>query len=296
MRYRVRHITEYKYVTPVSLCYNVAHLLPRDTLTQRCLKSSIQVHPEPISQQERTDYFGNKSFYFSVQDAHKKLVIDVVSELKIATNIVLPNLNQGPTCKEYLDLLAVSKSPDFLESREFLLDSPMIRASASLADYAREVFQDDEPLLLALRKFTTKIFTEFKFDPNVTTVATPLDQVLKLKGGVCQDFAHLAIGCLRSLGFPTRYMSGYLETLPPPGKEKLIGADASHAWFSVFLPDLGWVEFDPTNDVMPTTQHLVTAWGRDYSDVTPLQGVIFDGGEGQTLSVSVDVQRLAALN
>lgn len=292
MMYRVRHITEYKYVTPVSLCYNVAHLMPRDTQLQTCLKSSIKVKPEPISQQERVDYFGNKTFYFSVQDAHKKLVIDVVSELNIAAGIVLPDLTQGPTCKEYLDLIRVSKDPDFLEAREFLLDSPMIRSSKSLADYARDVFQDDVPLLMALRHFTSKIFTEFTFDPNVTTVATPLDQVLKLKGGVCQDFAHLAIGCLRSLGFPTRYMSGYLETLPPPGEEKLIGADASHAWFSVFLPNIGWVEFDPTNDVMPTTQHLVTAWGRDYSDVTPLQGVIFDGGEGQTLSVSVDVQRI----
>jgi len=254
------------------------------------------VKPEPISQQERVDYFGNKTFYFSVQDAHKKLVIDVVSELNIAAGIVLPDLTQGPTCKEYLDLIRVSKDPDFLEAREFLLDSPMIRSSKSLADYARGVFQGDVPLLMALRHFTSKIFTEFTFDPNVTTVATPLDQVLKLKGGVCQDFAHLAIGCLRSLGFPTRYMSGYLETLPPPGEEKLIGADASHAWFSVFLPNIGWVEFDPTNDVMPTTQHLVTAWGRDYSDVTPLQGVIFDGGEGQTLSVSVDVQRIGSVS
>ncbi|WP_191600793.1 transglutaminase family protein [Marinomonas algicola] len=294
MKYRVRHLTEYKYVTPVSLCYNVAHLMPRDTLTQQCLKSSIQITPEPISQQERKDYFGNKSFYFSVQDAHKKLLIDVVSELDIATNVVLPILTQGPTCKEYLEQIITSQDPDFLEAREFLLDSPMIRASEPLAAYAREVFQDDVPLLQALRNFTNKIFTEFKFDPNVTTVATPLDQVLKLKSGVCQDFAHLAIGCLRSLGFPTRYVSGYLETLPPPGEDKLIGADASHAWFAVFLPDLGWVEFDPTNDVMPTTQHLVTAWGRDYSDVTPLQGVIFDGGEGQFLSVSVDVQRLAS--
>ncbi len=292
MIYRVRHITEYKYVSPVSLCYNVAHLMPRDTQMQTCLTSSIKVKPEPISQQERIDYFGNKSFYFSVQDAHKKLVIDVVSELNISTNIVLPDLTQGLTCREYLDLICVSNDPDFLEAREFLLDSPMIRSSQELADYAKDVFQDDVPLLMALRQFTSKIFTEFKFDPNVTTVATPLDQVLKLKGGVCQDFAHLAIGCLRSLGFPTRYMSGYLETLPPPGEEKLIGADASHAWFSVFVPNIGWVEFDPTNDVMPTTQHLVTAWGRDYSDVTPLQGVIFDGGEGQTLSVSVDVQRL----
>ena len=189
-------------------------------------------------------------------------------------------------------MLAQSSEGDILEAREYLLDSPMIKAFPELKDYAKALFQDERPLLSAVRELTSKIFNEFKYDANSTTVATPLDEVLENRHGVCQDFAHLAIGCLRALGFPARYVSGYLETLPAPGEVKLVGADASHAWFAVFSPGEGWFEFDPTNDIMPAEQHITTAWGRDYSDVTPLRGVIFDGGDSQQLSVSVDVRRI----
>lgn len=293
MRYRVRHITEYTYGAPVSLCYNMAHLLPRDTRNQRCLHQKIQINPPPVYQNDGEDYFGNQTFYFSIQEAHKKLVIDVTTDFEIASLNVLEWQAQSTlSCGELRAMLNAPNTPELRMAKEYLLDSPQIRRSEDLKAYAQSTFADDEPVLQAAMAFTHKIFSEFKFDPSTTTVATPLEQVLKQRSGVCQDFAHLAIGCLRSVGIPARYMSGYLETLPPPGQEKLVGADASHAWFAVFTTDFGWVEFDPTNDLMPNEQHIVTAWGRDYSDVTPLQGVIFEGGGSQQLAVSVDVRRV----
>lgn len=292
MRYRVRHITEYTYGAPVSLCYNMAHLLPRDTGNQFCLNQKIQINPPPVYKTEGVDYFGNQTFYFSIQEAHKKLVIDVSTDFDITPlNFREQDINNAITCGELRRLLATPNTSELRMAKEYLLDSPQINRSAELKEYAESTFSNESSVLKAALAFTHKIFTEFKFDPNTTTVATPLEQVLKQRSGVCQDFAHLAIGCLRSVGIPARYMSGYLETLPPPGQEKLVGADASHAWFAVFTPEFGWVEFDPTNDIMPSEQHIVTAWGRDYSDVTPLQGVIFEGGGSQQLAVSVDVRR-----
>jgi transglutaminase-like putative cysteine protease len=271
----------------------MAHLLPRDTRNQRCIHQKVQINPPPVYQKEGEDYFGNQTFYFSIQEAHKKLVIDVSTDFEIVPlNILEEQKYHAMTCGELRNLLDVPTTPELRMAKEYLLDSPQISNSSELKDYADSTFSDDKSVFQAALAFTHKIFTEFTFDPNTTTVATPLEQVLEQRSGVCQDFAHLAIGCLRSVGIPARYMSGYLETLPPPGQEKLIGADASHAWFSIFIPDLGWIEFDPTNDIVPNEQHIVTAWGRDYSDVTPLQGVIFEGGGSQQLDVSVDVKRL----
>jgi len=271
----------------------MAHLLPRETEHQRCLNQKVRIYPLPVYQNENTDYFGNQTFYFSIQEAHKKLEIDVTCDFDI-TPIDL-DAYRAKSITSCGQLRALMQSPsteaEYL-AKEYLLDSPQIRRSEDLKNYAKEVFSDEKNALKATLEFTHKLFSEFTFDPNTTTVATPLEQVLEQRSGVCQDFAHLAIGCLRSVGLPARYMSGYLETLPPPGQEKLIGVDASHAWFAIFLPELGWVEFDPTNDLMPSDQHIVTAWGRDYADVTPLQGVIFEGGGSQQMSVSVDVRRL----
>ncbi|MGX9419331.1 transglutaminase family protein [Vibrio sp. WJH972] len=293
MRYRVRHTTEYKYNAPVTLCYNMAHLLPRDTDNQRCTSHRINVSPTPIYQREGVDYYGNSTFYFSIQEPHSRLMIDVVSFFDIENTGYSELVNTHLlTCGQVRTMLAEAATPELRMVKEFVLDSAQIKLSESLADYAREVFSDDKPILKASLEFTQKIFNEFKFDPTATNVTTPPEQVLKEKRGVCQDFAHLAIGCIRSVGLPVRYMSGYIETIPPEGQVKLVGADASHAWFSVYVPDLGWVEFDPTNNIMPSDQHIVTAWGRDYADVTPLQGVIFDGGDSQVLSVSVDVARI----
>ncbi len=298
MIYRIRHITHYEYDKPVTLCYNRAYLLPRDTDYQTCLSSSIQVLPVPVQGQQRLDYFNNKAYYFSLEQPHQELQIDVTTEIRVHDEKYARerdlNLDFGTTCGQALIQLQQSKALDVLEAREFILDSPMVKTAAALREYARASFNRDRPLLSAVRELTHRIFTEFTYDPQSTNISTPLAEVLSNKRGVCQDFAHLAIGCLRSFGFPARYVSGYLETLPPPGQEKLVGSDASHAWFAVYSPGEGWFEFDPTNNNMPAENHITTAWGRDYGDVSPLKGVFFDGGKSQKLKVSVDVSRLQA--
>jgi transglutaminase-like putative cysteine protease len=171
---------------------------------------------------------------------------------------------------------------------QYLLDSPLVKASEELRAYAAPSFAAGRPLLEAVENLSHRIFDEFNFEPDFTDVTTPLSEVLKHRSGVCQDFAQVGVGCLRSLGLPGRYVSGYIETLPPPGEERMIGADASHAWMSVLLPGVGWVDFDPTNDQRRSERHIVVAHGRDFSDATPLKGVTYGGGQ-QSLSVKVDV-------
>lgn len=293
MRYRVRHVTEYQYSSAVTLCYNMTHLLPRNTAKQQCLSQRIQVSPTPIYQSAGEDYFGNETFYFSIQEPHQKLAIEVecyfdISEADLPNQLQLHDIS----CGELRRRLQQADTTELRMVKEYLLDSTHIKCAKVLRDYAAATFADEVPVLQAALDFTHKIFTEFTFDATATDVTTPAETVLKEKRGVCQDFAHFAIACIRSVGLPARYISGYLETLPPAGQEKLVGADASHAWFAIYVPELGWVEFDPTNDLMPNGQHIITAWGRDYADVSPLQGVIFDGGETHSLSVSVDVQRI----
>lgn len=294
MRYRIQHTTHYEYAVPVSLGYNRAHLLPRDTPGQRCVHSQVHIIPPPATAQQREDYFGNKTYHFSLEEAHTSLTVDVVSEVEVndVSQFTTFDLDIGVSCEQALAQLRQSTNEDDLMAREYVLDSPMVRTSQELADFARPLFEPNRTLLSAVRALTQKIHQEFVYDPASTTVSTPLTEVMALKRGVCQDFSHLAIGCLRSLGYPARYVSGYLETLPPPGQEKLVGTDASHAWFAVYSPGEGWFEFDPTNDNMPADQHIITAWGRDYSDVPPLRGVVFDGGGKQKIKVSVDVKRL----
>ncbi len=292
MIYRIRHITRYAYDNPVSQCYNKAHLLPRNTPSQRCLDTRISIAPQANWLREHQDYFGNRYCYFMLNEPHLSLEIDITSRIEVTPMQPENALDLGCSVEEARERISLALDSTTLDAREFLLDSAMIRASDALREYAKPSFTAERSLLSATRDLTRRIFEEFTYDPEFSTIATPLKEVLEHKRGVCQDFAHLAIGCLRSLGFPARYVSGYLETLPPPGEKKLIGADASHAWFAVYSPGDGWFEFDPTNNNMPTGQHIVTAWGRDYADVTPLQGVIFDGGGEQTLEVSVDVARV----
>ena len=298
MIYRVRHLTHYIYEKPVTLCYNKAYLLLRNTAYQTCLGSTIDISPLESNGQRRSDYFGNQSYYFSLEEPHTELIVDVRSEVQVHESKYSAALDLFPdldvSCNQALQLLKQSNDLSVINAREFVLDSPMIRASDSLREYAGSSFTCDRPLLTAVRELTHRIYDEFTYDPTSTSISTPLNEVLQKKRGVCQDFAHFAIGCLRSLGFPARYVSGYLETLPPPGQKKLEGSDASHAWFAVFVPGGGWFEFDPTNNSVPAEHHLTTAWGRDYGDVSPIKGVFFDGGDNQKLNVSVDVVRLEA--
>lgn len=293
MRYQVTHTTRYLYSESVSQCYSLAHLLPRNTAFQSCVKANIEVTPSPLEGINRTDYFGNQVYHYTVQAPHKVLVVTARSEIDMAEQRQNLSLDFGPSCQDVKALLP-ELSEQNIQAREFRLNSPLIKTSEELADYARESFADSRPFFSGVKELTERIYEDFKYDEKSTDVSTPLSEVMEHRSGVCQDFAHLAIGCLRSLGFCARYVSGYLETLPPPGTKRLVGADASHAWFSAYSPVDGWLDFDPTNNTITAEQHLTTAWGRDYSDVTPLKGTVFGGGSSHKLEVEVDVERLEA--
>ena len=292
MRYRVRHSTHYSYAARVTSCYNVAYVLPRDTRRQKCISSRVTVSPQPAIARSRTDYFGNQAYHFEIQRPHKELVITVESEIRVSQPGQGLNLDLGISYEQALNQIRDDRTKQTLNAREYLLDSPMIEVTNDLAEYAKPSFILDRPLKSCVADLTSRIFNDFTYDPDFTTIATPLAEVLEHRRGVCQDFAHLQVGCLRAVGIPAKYVSGYIETLPAPGEEKLVGADATHAWVAYFCPDEGWVEFDPTNDTAANNQHIVTALGRDYLDVTPVKGVIFGGGKNPQLSVSVEVARL----
>lgn len=291
MRFRVKHVTQYKYASRVTRCYNVANVIPRDTERQRCISNRITLSPTPAESRTRKDYFGNSAFHFEIQRPHTALTITALSEIEVSGNDHELKLDLGGSVEEAMEYLR-HESVEVVEAREYLLSSPMIECSEALAEYARPSFDPKRSLKSCVADLTRRIFTEFDYDPQFSTVATPLSEVLKHKKGVCQDFAHFQVGCLRSIGIPAKYVSGYIETLPLPGEEKLVGADATHAWIAFFCPGEGWVEFDPTNDTLAGNQHIVTAFGRDYYDVTPLRGVLFGGGSSPALSVSVDVSRV----
>ncbi len=227
----------------------------------------------------------------SLQSAHTVLELTATSLVEVNAELLGDELDLGNTCARVRQLLREAGDRETLLAREFVLPSPLVDYQDALRDYAAPFLREDRPFVSAVRELTQQIYQDFQYDPDFTDVATPLSEVFRHRKGVCQDFAHLAIGCIRAMGFPARYISGYLETLPPPGREKLVGSDASHAWFAVYSPGEGWFEFDPTNDRMAGNQHIVTAWGRDYADVPPLRGVIFGGGSSHKLSVSVDVNR-----
>jgi transglutaminase-like putative cysteine protease len=237
------------------------------------------------------DWFGNLSTYFAVQQPHQSLTVTATSEVEVSPLGSLLDSAFPTTWDAARDQLRTGADPDLLDARPYVLESPFVAVNADLLDYALPSFESGRSLLEGVQDLMGRIFEDFTYDPHFSTIATPLEDVLAHRKGVCQDFAHLAIGCLRAQGLAARYVSGYIETLPPPGKEKLVGADASHAWFSVYVPYQGWVDFDPTNNQIPMTQHVTTAWGRDYGDVTPLKGVIFGGGK-HGLKVSVDMQPL----
>ena len=292
MRFKVIHTTNYKYAARVSHCYNLANLIPKNTQRQKCISSKITVSPQPIHTNKRTDYFGNQSFHFEIQTPHKELLISSQSQIEIQETGTDLNLDLGMSYGEALLFHKQAPTNNVIKAKEFILDSPMIKTSEAIVEYARPSFSLTRPLSSCVAELTKRIFDDFTYTPGFTTIATPLSDVLEHKRGVCQDFAHLQIACLRAMGIPAKYVSGYMETLPPPGQEKLVGADATHAWIAYYSPEEGWVEFDPTNDLRPGSQHIVTAEGRDYFDVTPIKGVIFGGGKGPILEISVDVSRI----
>lgn len=292
MKYRITHVTHYTYSKQVSSCYNLAHLSPRNSDRQTCNSSFINIDPGASSISETEDFFGNKACYFTVQTPHDALTVKAVSEVEIKPIGSLLDTAFPIAWDEVRNTLMSSTRSEDLDARQYLLESPFVSTHPDLDAYAKASFTPGRPVLEAVHDLMERIHNDFEYDPHITTIATPLSEVFAHRKGVCQDFAHFAISCLISHGVPARYVSGYLETIPPPGQKRMVGADASHAWFSVYVPNFGWADFDPTNNQIPMERHITTAWGRDYGDVTPLKGVIFGGGKKHKLSVSVDVEAL----
>ncbi|MDG4551543.1 MAG: transglutaminase family protein [Candidatus Contendobacter sp.] len=288
MKYLITHRTVYRYSNDVALCHNEARLLPREAAWQQCHPSRLTIRPRPALSVERRDFFGNRVLYFVIQDIHQELDVTVATGVRVLPARPFAESGSSPSWEQALAALREDADPEIIEARHFTLDSPFVVAAPPFQEYAAPSFPPGRPLLEAVADLNRRIHQEFTYDPHFTTIATPLDQVLAERRGVCQDFAHLAMACLRGLGLAARYVSGYLETLPPPGQPRLVGADASHAWLAVYVPGVGWAEFDPTNDCMPGEKHITLAWGRDYGDVAPLKGVMTGGGT-HSLEVSVDV-------
>jgi len=289
--YHVIHETEYRYRWPVSLSQQLLHLQPRAMPWQQVRHQSLTVSPLPVRRVDGADCFGNPCTRLEINEPHTRL--QVIADMRLdvharARAVPFDRTDAWERVVAACSYHSVPMSAGLLDVLRFRQESPYIRIKHLFADYALQDFTPERPVLEAAAALMSRIHAEFTFDPEATQVATPLTEVLERKRGVCQDFAHLMLACLRALGLPARYVSGYLLTQPPPGQPRLIGADASHAWVSVWCPEAGWTDFDPTNDVVPGTEHITLAWGRDFSDVSPLRGVILGGGDHE-LDVRVTV-------
>lgn len=292
MNYRITHRTTYAYSSRVVVSHHAARLRPRDTETQRCLEFSLSFDPEPDLLTEHTDSFGNLVSCFSVQKLHKHF--EVISRSLVSLMPVLqPDPLQTPPWENVAAMFRDPVAVDLLDPCQFVFGSPLLIHEMPLRDFALPSFSKGRPVLAATSDLCRRIYREFVFDPKATTISTPLNEVLEKKRGVCQDFAHLAIASLRAMGLPARYISGYLRTHPPAGKPRLQGVDASHAWASCFVPGFGWVDFDPTNNCFTSLDHIAVAIGRDFSDVSPVRGIITGGGR-HTVGVGVDVEPVAS--
>ena len=289
MRYRVSHTTEYRYSAQVINGHTVAHLRPRQTATQSVVSSEVATSPAADHADEYLDAFGNHVSYRAVEQVHDQLVVTGTYEVDITSP---EQLMWSPPWEELRNIVATDGSADGLLARMCSIESTFVTPSADLARFASWSFLPGRAFHEAVIDLSHRIYTEFAFDPGFSDVSTPLTDVLTHRRGVCQDFAHLAIGSIRSLGLPARYVSGYIENRPPPGQVKLVGADASHAWCSVYIPGWGWLDVDPTNDQAPPMSHVTVGWGRDYADVAPVRGVVFGSPATQELSVAVEVTRL----
>ncbi len=284
-RYRIEHSTVYRYSDEVGTSFGRGYLRPRDLPGQRCLQHSLTVDPPPSDLAHSIDAYGNGNSYFHVTDAHTELRVTGRSEVEVTPQVHDPAVTGLPweaARPAGVDPAAV----------EFTLPSPLITMPPTVREYADRSFLPGLGLLDAVNDLTHRIFTEFTYQFGATSVSSTVVDVLESRAGVCQDFAHLAIGCLRSVGLACRYVSGYLATRPPPGKPRLIGADASHAWAAVRTADGSWLGFDPTNDTLADERYTVLAVGRDYDDVPPLRGVIYTDAKTRTMDVSVDVAPL----
>jgi transglutaminase-like putative cysteine protease len=287
--YAVRHQSSYRYHETVDLSHHVLHLTPRELPWQRAARSAIRTLPSAPELAPGIDYFGNAISFFSILTPHDRLVVEMSAEIEVT-----PRPPVDPALTPPWEAVRAALDGDCFpiggdrDAAEFVNDSPMVPASPEFAAYAMPSFSPGRPILEAALDLTHRISRDFTFDATATEVTTPLAEVLERQRGVCQDFAHAEVAALRSIGLAARYVSGYIRTYPAAGAPRLVGADASHAWVSVWSPDAGWVDLDPTNDLLVGEEHITLAWGRDYSDVSPIRGVILGSGE-HALAVSVDV-------
>lgn len=288
MIYKISHKTTYRYKSSVSLGNHVACLTPRSMPHHRCDWSELRISPPPAAQSGRVDYFGNRLTFFTIREPHKRLIVEARSEVFVDRECRRWS-DASVAWEQAAESVAHDRSPSGLEAYQFVFPSPRITPNPAFADYAKASFTPQRPFGEALLDLTARIYREFRFDAHVTNVRTKPEEVLRKKRGVCQDFAHVQIACLRSIHIPARYVSGYLRTHPRPGQPRMVGADVSHAWVSAYCAGAGWLDVDPTNNVMPSDGHVTLAWGRDYGDISPLRGVIL-GGREHTLKVSVDLE------
>ena len=290
--FTVVHRTEYQYGTAMSDGYTVAHLLPRETPHQRVVSAEVHVTPDADEYDEHVDMFGNRVVRLGIHHPHQQLGVTARSVVETNPPSGVPaGANAEITWEAVAAHTAALRGEVALEVAPFLAITPSTPALPVLRQLTDRAFAPERTFLEAVRSLCHLIYGEFVFDPGFSDVSTPIDAVVAAKRGVCQDFAHLAIACLRSVGLAARYVSGYIETSPPPGQAKAVGGDASHAWCSAWAPGLGWCDVDPTNDRMPPDRHVTVAWGRDYVDVAPVRGVVIGPASTQTLSVDVDVAR-----
>jgi transglutaminase-like putative cysteine protease len=292
--FEITHTTTYRYAGQVALSHHLLRLTPRDLGRQRRLSHDLRVEPAPGSTSQHTDYFGNRVVFATISAAHHELVVTARSTVAVGPAFI-PDPAETPPWETVKRLCSGDHTGRSLEAVEYTHDSPLIQGHRAYADYAGVSFTPARPVLEACMELMQRIHADFKFDPKATTVATPLHEVFQNRRGVCQDLAQVQIACLRALGIPARYVSGYLETIPPPNQPRLIGADASHAWVSLFCPGIGWIDLDPTNNLLPSMRHITIGWGRDFSDVSPIRGIILGSGT-HTLLVGVDVLPLGTVD
>jgi transglutaminase-like putative cysteine protease len=288
--YEVSHRTTYDYAHSVSISLHLLHLLPRQCPHQSAGETALEVTPAPSVRHQDRDYFGNPITFVTIQQGHRRLFLHALSFVDVKVPVVPEPAATAPW-EQVVALLAEDRAPATLDALQYRFASPYTPIDGELEAYARASFPAQRPVLEGARELTHRIFKDFKYDSGSTSVGTPISEAFRNRHGVCQDYAHIELACLRSMGLAARYVSGYLLTRPPEGKEKLIGSDASHAWLSLWVPGDGWVDLDPTNDLIPKDEHVTLAWGRDYGDVSPVQGVMFGGGDHR-VSVAVDVTQL----
>jgi transglutaminase-like putative cysteine protease len=286
MIYHLRHLTSFRYTQPVTFVYNTLHLKPRELPWQKVKSFELEIEPDPVVQTERIDYFGNTATFFMIQTPHDamKVLTRSVVEVLPRPAVLQPSI-PWDTARQ---AMRADTSPNGLDAYQYSFASDYAKPLAEARAYALPSCRPGMTIHAVATDLMTRIDTDFTFDPKATTVSTPVLEVLQNRRGVCQDFAHLMISCLRSIGIAARYMSGYIQTTPPPGQPRLAGADASHAWVAVYCPQAGWLELDPTNNQAADEQYITLSWGRDYQDVSPAKGVLLGGGK-HTVHAQVDM-------